>query len=87
MSVTGVTSFLSAMSDIVCCPTCARPAFVEDRLYLDSTDGFVEHVRISCPSGHSAVQQADRVAHVSLPTFPFHRQVPVSNSAGVMPGR
>lgn len=67
MSFTDVTSFVSAMNDIVSCPTCARPAYVEDRFYLDSSDGLVEHLRTSCIGGHGAVQLADRFLHVPMP--------------------
>ncbi|MGB8963638.1 MAG: hypothetical protein WCC38_17000 [Pseudonocardiaceae bacterium] len=67
MSFAGVTSFILALNDMVVCPTCTRPACVEDRFHLDSTDGLVEHLRTSCIGGHSAVQLADRITHVSLP--------------------
>ena len=69
MSFPAATSFILAMNDLVSCPTCTRPAFVEDRFALDSTDGLIEHLRASCTSGHSTVLSADRVTHISLPPY------------------
>lgn len=37
--------------DVRACPECRRPALVVDRFTLDSTDGPVEHVRLSCAGG------------------------------------
>lgn len=71
MTFTG-PSFIAAMSNIVSCPSCARPAFVEDRCHLDSANGLVEHLHASCINGHSTVQLADRVTYVSLPTIHQH---------------
>jgi hypothetical protein len=56
----------SAMNDIVSCPACALPASVADRFSLASTDGPIEHVRVSCAGGHTLVQLADQVVHLSL---------------------
>lgn len=67
MYFSAVAPSLSAMNDIVSCPTCALPASVADRFCLDSTDGPIEHVRISCVGGHSLVQMVDGVTHLSLP--------------------
>lgn len=58
MSFAGVTSFIVAMNDIVFCPTCTRPAFVEDRFHLDSTDGLV--VLGKSPRSRSSVQGRGR---------------------------
>jgi hypothetical protein len=33
------------------CPQCAQPAEIVDRFTLGSSDGPLEHVRISCRSG------------------------------------
>jgi hypothetical protein len=52
------------MNDVVCCPTCDLPAIVEGRFYLHSTDGPVEHLRISCISGHGWLLLADRVRRI-----------------------
>lgn len=55
------------MNDIVSCPTCDLPASVADSFPLDSTDGLIEHLRISCIGGHSFRLPADRITHLSLP--------------------
>ncbi len=34
------------------CPQCNRLARIIDRFTLQSTDGPVEHIKISCPGGH-----------------------------------
>lgn len=49
------------------CPQCARPAEITDRFSLTSTDGPLEHVKISCRSGHWFTQLAADVeaAHVA----------------------
>ena len=56
----------SAMNDVVSCPTCALPASVADRFSLASTDGPLEHVRVSCVGGHNLVQLTGQVDHLSL---------------------
>jgi hypothetical protein len=33
------------------CPQCAQPAQIIDRFTLGSSDGPLEHVKLSCPSG------------------------------------
>ena len=52
------------MNGVVCCPTCDLPAIVEDTIYLSSTDGPVEHLRISCIGGHGWLLLADRVSPI-----------------------
>jgi hypothetical protein len=64
MSFTSVSSLFLAMNDFVCCPTCDLPAIVEDRFHLHSTDGPVEHLRISCIGGHGWLLLADRVRRI-----------------------
>lgn len=54
------------MSDVVSCPTCELPAIVEDRFHLPSTNGPVEHLRISCIGRHCWLLLADHVTHVAL---------------------
>jgi len=34
------------------CPECGRLARIVDRFTLPSTDGPVEHLKLSCPGGH-----------------------------------
>ncbi len=50
------------MTSTFACPECGRPATVVDRFNLTSTDGPIEHVRISCPGRHHFLTAADRVA-------------------------
>ena len=38
--------------DMTTCPECGRPAEVEWRDVLESTDGPVEHARVTCLHGH-----------------------------------
>ncbi len=40
-----------AIRSIQACPECGRPAMVVDRFTLPSTDGPVEHFRLSCAGG------------------------------------
>lgn len=37
--------------DVVACPTCRAPASLERGLWLESTDGPVEHGRLRCAAG------------------------------------
>ena len=66
MSFTGAVHCVRVMTDVVCCPTCDLPAIVEDRIYLQSTDGPVEHLRISCIGGHGWLLLADRARHIEM---------------------
>ena len=59
-------SFLLGMNDIVFCPTCDLPAIAEYRFPLHSTDGPIEHLRISCIGGHGNLLLADRARYVEL---------------------
>jgi len=38
--------------ELTSCPECGRPAEVESREVLESTDGPVEHARIACLDRH-----------------------------------
>ncbi len=40
-----------ATPGIRACPECGRPAMITDRFTLPSTDGPVEHIRLSCAGG------------------------------------
>lgn len=64
MSFAGVGAVLPAMNGVVACPSCDLPAIVEGRFHLDSTDGPVEHLRISCIGGHGWLLLADRVRSI-----------------------
>ena len=59
--------FSLAMNGVVRCPTCDLPAIVEDRVYLSSTDGPIEHLRISGICGHGWLLLAERVSHIETP--------------------
>ena len=43
------------------CPQCAQPAQIIDRFSLGSTEGLLEHVKISCPDGHWFTPRAEDV--------------------------
>jgi len=43
------------------CPQCAAPAEITDRFVLDSTDGPVEHVTVSCVRRHRFTMLAERL--------------------------
>lgn len=45
--------------DVVACPECSMVATVQRRGYLDSTDGPVEHVRVTCVNRHWFLMPAD----------------------------
>jgi len=38
--------------EIVTCPECGQPAFVEWRTHIEGTDGPVEHLKILCLDRH-----------------------------------
>jgi hypothetical protein len=44
------------------CPQCGLPAEIRDRFCLESTDGPVDHVALSCIDGHHFRMAADRLA-------------------------
>ena len=50
---------------LVGCPQCLGPAEVTDRFVLESTDGPVEHMTVSCVSRHRFTLTADHLAPVS----------------------
>lgn len=56
------------------CPQCALPVTVLDRFTLSSTDGPIEHVRISCPASHHFLMARDRLSE----TTPFAEAAPAA---------
>jgi len=66
MSFTSATPFLPGRSGLVRCPTCDLPAIAEYGFHLPSTDGPIEHLRISCIGRHGYLLLADQVSHLSL---------------------
>jgi hypothetical protein len=48
------------------CPQCAQPAQIVDRFTLGSTDGPVEHVKVSCRDGHWFTPLAQDVEIVQI---------------------
>jgi hypothetical protein len=48
-------------ANLVACPECELPAEITDRFWLDSTDGPVLHVSVSCVNGHYFRMPADRL--------------------------
>ncbi|MGH3788704.1 MAG: hypothetical protein ACRDRG_19630 [Pseudonocardiaceae bacterium] len=43
------------------CPQRSLPVTVIDRFTLNSTDGEIEHVRISCPASHHFLMALDQL--------------------------
>jgi hypothetical protein len=43
------------------CPQCGLPAEIRDRFCLESTDGPIDHVAVSCIDGHHFRMAADRL--------------------------
>ena len=50
------------MFAIVGCPQCQQPAEVLDRFVLESTDGPVEHLRVSCVDRHHFLLPAEAMS-------------------------
>lgn len=48
-----------AIGDLLDCPECAQPTEVVDTFTLPSTDGPVQHLRISCIARHHFVVPVD----------------------------
>jgi hypothetical protein len=61
------------------CPECGLPAEIQDRFCLDSTDGPVEHVALSCINDHHFRMAADR-----LPALPSARDAVGAEDVGAM---
>jgi hypothetical protein len=51
----------SVVPQLTPCPQCGMPAEITDRFCLDSTDGPIEHVALSCIDGHHFRMAADRL--------------------------
>jgi hypothetical protein len=49
------------------CPECELPAEITERFWLDSTDGPVLHVCVTCVDAHYFRMPADRLAAIVLP--------------------
>ena len=47
---------------LVACPECELPAEITERFWLDSTDGPVLHVCVTCVDGHYFRMPADRLS-------------------------
>jgi hypothetical protein len=56
----------AAAAELATCPECGLPAEITDRFSLLSTDGPIEHVAVSCLSGHHF-----RMASEQLPEQPL----------------
>lgn len=48
--------------DLVACPECAMTAAVQGSDHLESTDGPVDHVRVTCVNRHWFLMPADPLA-------------------------
>lgn len=63
------------------CPQCSLPVTVIDRFALNSTDGEMEHVRISCPASHYFLMALDQLTE----TIPAVEAQPLRQvTAGVL---
>ena len=49
------------MHTLVPCPECGVTAEIEDRFFLPSTDGPIEHVVVNCAAGHHFRMSAGRL--------------------------
>jgi hypothetical protein len=58
------TQPLSAV-DAVLCPNCGEPAVVAWRTDLSSTEGSIEHVKISCQAGHRYFMPSEGLTSVA----------------------
>lgn len=47
------------MHTLVSCPACGAVAEIEDRFFLSSTDGPIEHIAVRCAVGHHFRMPAD----------------------------
>jgi hypothetical protein len=66
------------------CPECRAPADITDRFSLQSTDGPVEHIAVSCVAGHHFRMAADRLPEPGRAAL----AVPVPGSlTGLAPAR
>jgi hypothetical protein len=55
---------------LVACPECQLPAEITERFWLDSTDGPVLHVCVSCVDGHYFRMPADGLTPDAEPPAP-----------------
>jgi hypothetical protein len=63
---------------IVTCPKCLAPAEITDRFVLESTDGPVEHITVSCVQRHRFTLPTGHLASAPRSTEPG-RLAPVSH--------
>ena len=50
------------MDEPIACPQCSAPAQINERFWLDSTDGPVEHLVIGCGNHHWLTPPAETLA-------------------------
>jgi hypothetical protein len=72
-----------AVPQLTPCPQCGLPAEIRERFWLQSTDGPIDHVALSCIDGHHFRMAADRLPTPVLtpaggldPVGPGTRSVP-----------
>jgi hypothetical protein len=71
---------------LVACPECELPAEITERFWLDSTDGPVLHVCVTCVDGHYFRMPADRLlADVQPAMEPTGAGQPGRGPAGTFP--
>ena len=57
----GVRAAPIAERDIIECPECGSPAYVEWVFSMSGTSGSVDHVKLNCLSRHHFLMPADRL--------------------------
>jgi len=73
-------------ANLVACPECQLPAEITERFWLDSTDGPVLHVSVSCVDGHYFRMPADRL-HADVQPAPGDTVPAVPVGFVQLPGR
>jgi hypothetical protein len=58
------------MLEIIACPQCGAPAEITQRLWLDSTDGPIQHLQTICLSKHWLTPRAETVHQQGPATRP-----------------
>jgi hypothetical protein len=69
------------------CPECRAPADITDRFVLQSTDGPVEHIAVSCVAGHHFRMPADRLPEQERTALTVPVPGSLTDPARPLPGR
>jgi len=74
-------------ASLVACPECELPAEITERFWLDSTDGPVLHVSVSCVDGHHFRMPAERLPADVQPARGDIEDHPATVGFARLPGR